>query len=654
MLENLFSKGKIASIESKNRIVMTAMGNHLANADGTVSEADLAFYGARAKGGVGIIFTECAYVDTQGKGNNCQISVENDNCISGLEKLANEVHQYGSKIVVQIYHPGRQGISAINGNEPMLAPSSIECQTVHQPTRAMTKEEIVNMIEKFVDGALRVKKAGIDGVEIHAAHGYLINQFLSSYTNHRTDDYGGNFKNRIRFLEAIIKGIRKKCGKEFPIIVRLTVDEFLDKIGLRDKGLKLKDGVKIAKYLEELGVDAINVTSGIYESMNVAWEPSSFEQGWKIYLSETIKKSVNIPVIGVSVIRDPEYADQIIKEQKVDFVGSARQHYADPEWSNKAKAGRFDELRRCISCLYCMQTLMEADISGTSCQCSINIKAGQELTYNNFKKDGDGRTVVIIGAGPSGLEAARILAKRGFKPVIFEKSSKLGGQLKIAKKPPKKDKINWLIEYLRNQVKKYEVEIHLNTRPVLEDLVELNPYAVFIAQGSNPIIPDNIPGVDNKEVLTCLDILNGDIKLTQKKIAVIGSGMTGLETAHLLAEEKNQVSVFEMDDSIGGDLYFQNLIDHLNYLNELNVDLYPNHKLIKIDKGKASFENTKENLEKSFDFDFIILSLGRIPDNNLVSEIKQNFNRVKILGDAFQVGKIRNAVEAGFKEAYNL
>ncbi|ADL08293.1 FAD-dependent oxidoreductase [Thermosediminibacter oceani] len=654
MFDSLFSKGKIGTMETKNRIVFTAMGNALANNDGTVSERDIHFYGARAKGGVGLIITECTVVDERGKGNTRQICVYDDRFIPGLKALADEVHKYDGKIVVQIYHPGRQGISAINGNMPMMAPSDVECKVVRQPVQAMTIEQIEEMVNKFVDAAVRIKKAGFDGVEVHAAHGYLINQFLSPYTNKRTDKYGGSLENRMRFLEEIVTGIREKCGKDFPLLVRLTVDEFLGRVGLPEEGLHLEESVKIAKRLEELGVDALDISCGIYETMNVSWEPSSFEQGWKIHLAETVKKAVNIPVIGVSVFRDPEYADRMIKEGKIDFAGSARQHFADPEWSNKARDGRIDEIRKCISCLYCMETLINADLTGIPSQCSINIQSGREWELNEFKEDGEGKVVAIIGAGPAGLEAARILAKRKYKPVIFEKTDKLGGQLQLANKPPKKEKINWLIDYLKTQVEKAKVEIRYNAIPTVESLKELNPYAVFIAQGSNPIIPKSIPGIERKNVLTAEDILSGKVKLSNKKVAVVGSGMTGLETAHYLAAGGNDVSVFEMADEIGPGLYFQNLIEVLGHLESFKVKLYPKHKLVKIDEDKVVFENTKTGENEDYEFDYIVLSLGRIPNTGLVDEIKEAFDRVFVLGDAEKVGKIRNAMESGFTAAYNL
>ncbi|HEY8343628.1 MAG TPA: NAD(P)/FAD-dependent oxidoreductase [Bacillota bacterium] len=655
MFAHLFSVGKIGKMQTKNRIVMTAMGNHLANTDGSVSERDIAFYGARARGGVGLIITECAIVDMErGRGNNQQISAAEDRFIPGLNRLAQEAHKYGSKMVVQIYHPGRQGISVINGHLPMPAPSPVECRAVRQPVVAMTTEEVEEMVEKFVQAAVRVKAAGMDGVEVHGAHGYLINQFLSPYTNLREDRYGGSFENRLRFLTEIVSGIRQRCGEDFPLLVRLSVDEFLETTGQPDQGLHLADGVKIAQHLEELGVDAIDVSAGIYESMNVAWEPSSFEQGWKLYLAEAVKKAVSVPVIGVAVFRDPAYAEQALAEGKLDFVGSARQHYADPEWSNKAQEGRIEELRRCISCLYCMERLMEADMSPIPCGCAINIQTGRELEYSEFKPDGAGRVVAIIGGGPAGLEAARVLALRGFKPVIFEKTHRLGGQLVPGSKAPKKDKINWLLEYLKNQVEKFAVEIRFNTTPTLEQLRELNPYAVFIAHGSKQIRPASVQGIEGEEVLSCVDVLEGQPKLTGKKVAVIGSGLTGLETAHLLAKNNNQVSLFEMADTIGPGVYFQTLIDLMSQLGKLGVQMYPKHKLIKVEKGTAVFEETESGTEKAYSFDTIVLAVGAEPNRELVEEIQAEFERVYLLGDASRIGKIRNALETGFLTAYNL
>ncbi|MBM7542325.1 FAD-dependent oxidoreductase [Amphibacillus cookii] len=655
MLKHLFSTGRIGTMVTPNRIVMTAMGNYLANDDGSVSEKDIAFYEARAKGGVGTIITECAFVDQErGRGNSHQISVADDKYIPGLKKLSDKIHQHDGKVIVQIYHPGRQGISALNQNLPMMAPSAVECPAVHQPAVAMTKAEIAEMVEKFVDAAVRLNKADIDGVEVHGAHGYLIHEFLSPRANKRADEYGGSLENRMRFLEEIVIGIRERCGKDYPLIVRLSVEEFTNTVGHPEDGLQLPESVRIAKRLEELGVDAIDVSSGTYETMNTAWEPSSFEQGWKIHLSETIKKAVNIPVIGVAVIREPAYADQIIAEGKVDFVGSARQHFADAEWSNKAKDGRIDEIRKCISCLVCMETLMGADQSQAPCQCAINIEAGRELEYSRLKEDGDGRIVAVLGAGPAGLEAARLLAKRKFKPVVFEKNDHIGGQLELANKPPNKEKITWLIDYLKAQTEKLAVEIRLNTAPTLEELKKLNPYAIFVAQGSTPFIPGSIPGANGEQVLKPTDILSGKIKLKDKKVGVVGSGMTGLEVAHLLAEAGNDVSIFEMEEHLGNGIYFQNLMDVMTHIGQFDVAMYPKHKLIGLDEEHVSFEALETGEMKTFQFDNVVISLGTKSNTELVDEIQSSFKKVKILGDAKHPGRIRDAMEAGYLSAYNL
>lgn len=656
MYTNLFSSQKIGNLEIPNRIVMTAMGNHMAEADGSVSPTDIAFYGARAKGGVGLIITECAAVDLgRGKGNLKQMSVDDDKYIPKLKELAEEIHSHGSKVVVQIYHPGRQGIAELNGG-PMQAPSQVECKCVLQPVQVMTEAEIQDMVKKFAKGAKRLQEAGIDGVEVHAAHGYLINQFLSPYTNKRTDQYGGSLENRVRFLAEIMAAIRKECGAGYPIIVRLSIDEHLEYVGLPKEGIHLEDGIAIAKHLEKIGVDALDISCGIYETMNTAWEPVSFDQGWKINAVAAVKQEVAIPVIGVSVIRDPAYGESVIKEGKADFIGSARSFFADEQWAVKAREGRDNEIRKCISCLYCMETLMEADITQVNVGCAINYKAGREMKYGEalLKKDGRERKVAVIGAGPAGLEAARILAMRNFKPVVFEKSPQIGGQVYLASKPPKKEKTAWLIDYEKAQLEKLGVEIRLNSVPTLQELQELNPYAVFLAHGSKAIMPKSIPGLDGGNVVTPAEILSGNLKPQGQNICVVGSGMTGLETAELLCEAGNRVAVYEMAEAIGPGIFFQNLMDVMSRLGPGGVELYPKHKLEKIRGQKAVFEkvDTKEKLEASFDL--FVISLGTTPNQELVAEIKDSFNQVVLLGDAIKSGRIESAISSACQAAFRL
>lgn len=653
--ENLFSKGKIGSLELKNRIVMTPMENCLNNEDATVSDDMIAFYAERAKGGVGLIITEVTRVnDENGVADRKQLSAAKDKYIPGLRNLSDAVHQSGGKIFIQLHHPGRQGFCEVNGNKPMMAPSSIECNVVHQQTREMTTKEAEELVQDFINAACRVKAAGIDGVEIHGAHGYLINQFLSPYTNKRTDKYGGSFENRVRFIEEIITGIKEKCGQDYPVIARLSVDEFLKTFGIEENGILLEEGVKISKHLEKIGVDGIDVSAGIYETMNVAWESISFSQGWKLYLASEIKKSVNIPVISASVIREAAYADKIIGKGYTDFVGSARLHFADPEWSNKARQNRAYESRLCISCLHCIETLFNGVATGNPIECSINIQAGKELKYCNMKENGGGKVVVILGAGPSGLEAARVLAMRKFKPIIFEKLDRIGGQLNLANKPPKKEKISWLINYLSEETHRLGVEIRLNKEPTIDEIEKLNPYAVFVAEGSSHVIPESINGIHSKNVYTITDVLSGKMEIHSKKVAVIGAGMTGLETAEFLAAKDNNVTIFEMGDKIGCDVFFQNLMDIEKRLKNYNVEMITNHKLTSIKDNTVVFEILPYKEMKEYNFDYVIVSLGTIPNKELVEEIKSKFYTVRVIGDAKKPGRIRNAMETGFQSAYEL
>jgi 2,4-dienoyl-CoA reductase-like NADH-dependent reductase (Old Yellow Enzyme family)/thioredoxin reductase len=657
MYELLFKEGKIGSMTVPNRIAMTAMGNHMARPGGEVSDIDVGFYATRAAGGVGLVILECLAIDyANGKGNVQQMSADDDRFIPGLKRLADAIHEQGSVVAAQIYHPGRQGIAELNGVESMMAPSDVECQAVHQPVHAMSKDEIDEVIAKFAAAARRCKTAGIDAVEIHGAHGYLITQFMSPYTNKRTDKYGGNLENRLRFLREIMEAIRTEVGPDYPIIVRISVDEHLEFVGAPTEGIHLDEGIEIARHVEKFGADALDISCGIYETMNTAWEPVGFDEGWKIDGPARVKEVVNIPVIGVSVIRNPDYAEKILAEGKVDYVGSARQFFADPEWGVKIKEGRTDEIRRCISCMYCMETLMEADITGATVACAINYQGGREAAYGDaaLSKDGNGRTVAIIGAGPAGLEASIVLARRGFKPVIFEQASEAGGQLLLASKPPKKEKMLWLLDYHLAMREKLGVEIRYGAVATLDDISTLNPYAVIVAQGSTPLLPGSISGLDQDNVFTPPQILNEEVTLTGKKIGVIGTGMTGIETAEYLADAGNTVTLFEMVDDIGPGLFFQNLIDVMSRLGAHQPEIYTKHRLVRIDGDTAVFETTDTGEVKEFTFDAFLVSLGVKPNADLVEELKTSFERVYVVGDALKGGRLASAIGDGYKVAFEL
>ncbi|WP_029452328.1 FAD-dependent oxidoreductase [Clostridium algidicarnis] len=642
--ENLFSKGKICKLEIKNRIVMPAMGTSLATSTGEASDEMIRFYEERAKGGAGLIITEITRVDNEtGVGTPNQLCANNLNQIPRLEKLSRTVHRYDSKIFLQLHHPGRQSHSNLIDGRQIVAPSAVTSSAIGELPREMTTEEVETMVKKFVTGAKIAQMGGIDGVELHGAHGYLLGQFLSPLTNLRTDKYGGDLMGRMRILTEIIMGIKSVCGPNFPISVRIDGDEFVD------GGFKLDEAIKASKYLESIGVDAINVSAGTYESVNTIIEPISYPQGWKRHLAQAIKDTVKIPVIACDVIRKPDFAESLIKEGNVDFVAVGRQLLADPEWGKKAMENRENEIRPCISCLYCIDKLMQCETT----KCAVNARMGRELEYGQLKENGKGRVVAIIGGGPAGMESARILALKGFKPVLFEKKDVLGGSVYLGSKPPLKEKLNWFLDSLEYEINQLGVDIRLNSEPTLEDIKSLSPYAVFVATGASPIVP-RLPGIDKSEVYTVIDVLECKIDIKGKNVIVVGSGMTGLETAELLAVQGNKVTVVEMQNKIGPDAYLPNLIDVTTRLKKHNVEMIPSMKLIEIKENEVSLQNTKDNTISNRDGDVVILSLGSISNNSMINGLEKVVPIVRVLGDAEKPGRVAEAMHTAFEKSYFL
>ncbi len=649
----LKSPKKINNLEIKNRVVMTAMGAGLANLDGTPSDKMIQYYEERAKGGVGLIVTEITRVnDETGVGLPAQLSVSNDNVIPKLTKLAEAVHKWGSKIFVQLHHPGRQTYSQLIGDKPVVAPSAIPCGICKQETRALENAEIKELVQQHIEGAKRAKQAGIDGVELHGAHGYLIAQFLSSHTNKRTDEYGGSVENRFRFTKEIIEGIKQACGEDYPVTIRLNATDFLGLIGV-EEGITNEECVTFAKMSEEAGADLINVSCGIYETINTIIEPTSFQEGWRLDLSKLIKANVSIPVFGNTVIRSPKYAEQLLEEGVVDFIGMGRTHLADSEWVNKALSGREDEIRKCVSCVRCFESLNINAFTLEPLVCSVNPRTCREADFkidSELEKNGEGKTVAIVGAGPAGLEAARILSLRNYKPVIFEKEDKIGGQLYLAKEPPHKDKLGWFIDYYKTQLN--DVEIKLNTEATIENIKAINPCSVIIATGAKPIVPSSICGVDSQNVYTTTNILDGSVEIKNETVAVIGSGMTGIETAELLAEN-NKIVLVEMAEEIAPGCYVQNVVDVMGRLGQKDVVLLPKHKLTSISENTISLQN--ENGENvTYDVDKVVLSLGVERERSLVEQFEKEFDEVNVIGDSDKIGRIAEAVFAGYSLAYNL
>ncbi|WP_042355711.1 FAD-dependent oxidoreductase [Bacillus rubiinfantis] len=640
---HLFENGKIGSLTLKNRIVMPAMGTNLSGPNGEVTPQQIAYYEERAKGGTGLIIAEFTCIDYEyGKGMTNQLRIDEDRFIPGMHRLANAVHKYGAKMFVQLHHAGRQSNSGLIGGKQIVAPSAVTIAAVGEEPRELTTAEVKELVEKFVKSALRCKQAGIDGVELHAAHGYLINQFLSPSANIRTDEYGGSFENRLRFLKEIVAGIKEHCGSDYPITVRLSVDEF------DEGGTDVQLSKKIAQYLENIGINGIHASAGNYNSFYKIIDSPSYPQGWRVYLAEEIKQVVKIPVIAIGVIREPAFANAVIAEGKADFVALGRGHIADPEWARKAKEGRDPEIRRCISCLHCIQSVNK----NLHVQCSVNTRAGRELEFTELQQVGNNRPVVIVGGGPGGMEAARILSLKGYTVTLFEKESYLGGQLHLVHSPEHKRKMQWIIDYLHEELKRLKVTIHLNTEATVEKILTLEPYAIFLATGARGYIPP-YEGIERGNVSGYEDVLLERKNFSGRKTAVIGSGMVCYSVTGQLAESGSEVTLIEVPTKTGSKVSAPTRAMFLSRLKTKQVDILEDCKIKRIQEKAIILEDQAGNTQE-LTVDDIVLSMGTESYNPLEKELREQMERVFVLGDAILPGAIGDAIKDGFEKAYVL
>lgn len=680
---------KIGSCEIKNRIVLPPMLMGFGKFDGCVTEKLLDYYEERAKGGTGLIMTEITRVnDKTGSAAFAQLAASHDYHIDSLRELAGRIHKHGAKIFVQLHHPGRQNIGLLVGTVPMsiklekwtkgaygkllykltpkigptliknnIAPSSVapsKCEPAYfagGKVRALRYREIKQLEEQFINAAIRVQKSGCDGVELHAAHGYLFQQFLSPHTNKRADEYGGSLENRTRFLSNVLRGIKVACGKDFPVIVRLTADECYAKIGEPEKGYNLTEGVEIAKILEANGADAIDVSSAGYDTFNYWLEPVSFEPGWRKYMAKAIKEAVSIPVLAANLIRSPEQAERQLREGVQDFVSLGRPQIADPHWANKALSG-LGTIKRCICCLNCIESMQNNAYVGSHGECSVNPFVGHE--GEELVRDGDGRKIIVIGAGPAGLVASEILAKRGFDVTLIEKNEVAGGQIRLASAPPQKGKTAWFIEDAVNACEESGVAILLNTIATPALIKELNPYRVIVATGSTPIKPKFDGDCDSENVYTFADVLSEKVVFENKCVAVVGSGMTGLETAHYLAEQGNAVTVIEMANEIAPGTWMQHKDDILPKLKKANTTFMTGKKLIAINRDGIVLEDTKTKEKTAVSVDAVVLSLGSRPNAEIVGMLQEQGIEPIVIGDSQNVGRIADATKAAYRAAISI
>lgn len=637
--KKLFDPSEIGRMQIRNRIVMPAMETGLGTEAGYVSPQMVDYYEARARGGVGLIIVEICCVDyPRGKAFAKQLSIDGDQFISGLSELARAIQRHGAKAALQLHHAGSLAKETITGFRP-VGPSASARHGSAIP-RKLRKNEIEIIVNKFAKAAKRTLEAGFNGIEIHAAHSYLLAQFLSPTWNKRKDKYGGPLENRAGFLVQILQAIREAVGNTYPVWCRINGEES----GFAN-GMTLKDAMNLAKMLEELGADAINV-SAISHDFPSSVRPSFYPPGWAIHFAAEVKQVVDVPVIAVGRI-SPELGERFLQEEKVDFIAMGRALRADPELPNKLSSGRTNDVRPCIACNACVEIFRPGSVR----LCAVNAALGREGEYK-IQSARSRKKVLIVGGGPAGMEAARVAALRGHEVRLIEKDKKLGGKLLLAAVPPYKVEIKKFANFLVNQMEKLNIKIDLNTEVTPALLKRHRPQVIILATGATPLVP-KIAGLDGRNAVNAEDVIAGKVKAGEN-VVILGGGRVGCELAELLAASGKKVSIVEilaeiaseMREREGRQILLNRLADKgVIFLTQMKTEEISNECLVIADK-----HGQKQTIEA----DSIVLACGALPNTNLFQKLRQNSYAIHLAGDCAKPRTILEAVEDGARIAMEI
>lgn len=637
---HLFSPIKVGETVVKNRVFMPPISTNLAD-KGYVTDALVAHYAARAKGGVGLIVTEVTTVEPTYIYLPGDMSIHDDSFIPGWKKLTEAVHQYDCKILPQLFHPAYMAFP-IPGTPRLIAPSNVGPYYAKEAPRSVTKEELKVIIKQFGEAALRVKTAGADGVEIHAAHAHgLLGGFLSPLYNKRTDEYGGDISCRLRLTLEVIEEVRKMCGKDFIIDVRISGDEYTD------GGLNINDMIYVSKTLEKAGVDMLHVSGGTTIARGSSIPAPGTKMGSHALLSEEIKKHVSIPVATVGRITEPWIADELIANDKADICMMGRANLCDAEFVNKAMDGHVEDIRPCIGCLRCLTGIM----FGKRVSCTINPSLEIE-NEDTIKEAEEKKNILVIGSGPAGMEAAFVAHKRGHHVALCEKDDKLGGEMNLAAVPIAKQDLTLVIKYMAHKLE--GVDVRLNTEVTLEMLKnEFKDYEVIAGTGASPIVIN--PFTQFKSWMTADDVLAGRA-FPGRKIVIIGGGSVGCETADYLAPLINDlfprnrdVTILEMADGVmmnesgpGRSLLVRRMM-------EKGVKIITSAKVDSVTETEINY--TQDDVTHTIkDADTLIFAAGYKKNPAVEEMLEESGLNYHMIGDAHEIGNIKTAIT----EAYNL
>ena len=629
----LFQPITIGDVEISNRIMMAPMNTRYGY-DGFVTDQLVDYYVERAKGGAGFICVEMGIVDypigsTAGKG---MIATDDDKYNPGLKKLADAIHKNGSVAFMELSHGGRYCHSGLTGMQP-VAPSPIPGYRGRgEMPRELTTEEVEELVERFGDSARRCAEAGYKGVLLMGSTGYLISQFGSPLTNKRTDRFGGETPaERATFICEIIKSIRKKLGNKFPIIYKISAEEYIA------GGTTLEDSQILAKRAEQAGVSVIHTWAGWHESPKPML-PMSVPRAAFVYLAEAMRKIITVPIMTGGRINDPRLANELIRDGRADLVHMGRAFLADPYFPKKAMKGEFDDINMCIACCRCFDAIARQ----RPVECSVNAELGKE--GEKLKKADKSKKILIIGGGPAGMEAARVATLRGHKVTLWEKKDQLGGNLITASIAPHKEETSCVLDYLTYQMKKLNINIVLNKEATLESVLKEKPDEAIIATGATPITPD-IPGVNGKNVILAVDVLKEAVD-TGNNVVIIGGGMIGCETAEFLTSKGKVVSIIEMLPKIARDIGPTTRWSVTMRIRRWGIKQYISSKVNKITDEGVEIE--REGESETIRADTIVISAGMEPNKDLVNILKERVPNVHAIGDCTKTSRMLEAIHGGY------
>lgn len=633
MLDHLFTPFRLKNLTLSNRIVMPGLASFLIEEDGSITEKAVEHYRRRAAGGPAMVIVEACAVSPEGIVSPHQARIYEDRFVEGLSKIAQSMKAEGCIPAVQIHHGGRQTSPRVIGRKP-VAPSNLPCPTIRGEVEPLSQEGIREIVRKFGDGAVRAVEAGFELIEIHGAHGYLINQFLSPFSNIREDAYGGDRKGRMRFALEVMDEVKRRVGDAVPISFKISAQEFVE------GGLTVAESIPILEALVEHGVDVVQVSAGNDATPEWISQPMFMKQACLADSAAAIREALAVPVMAVGRINGPEIADRIIAKGMADLVCIGRGLLADPNMPNKAREGRLDEIRTCIACNTCMESIFRKG----RVECLVNPALGREQEMVLSPAD-PVKKVMVVGGGPGGLDVAWVAAKRGHEVHLYEKQDSLGGQLLLGSVSSYKKELLTLIEYQKKQVQKHGVHCHLGCAVTAETVAEFQPDVVVLATGSVPN-PPPIPGMDRSIVRSVSQIFQNGHPPAIQKTVVIGGGATGCEVSLHLAEAGCPVTLVEKMRRIGPQIESVTRKMTLAALEKQAVTLMTGTELLRIEPQGVAVRS-RDTGEHLLEADQVIVVTGMRPDNTLYNEVVQMGIAVYQLGDCLEPRSAKAAICEG-------